>query len=180
MLNMALLPAKENKKLQMELRREYITESYSFFINDILSFLNNIDKSVVDITSHEVFLVLNKILLDNTFKYIVDKTPELFIKHIVNNTFSKDIYIRPYYVLDVLEKFNLCFEDRVDLEFIVNRKIQQYINYIYTSNASSYNICLTNLFEIMYQNFHYIDIIKYKFELYNDIQPILLYTCHQN
>jgi len=177
---MAFLPAKENRELQAELKLEYVKLDYVCFVNELLFYLNNRDPQLTVQICNNLLFVLNKILLDNLFRHIAYKTPERLMVLLANRTFSKDIYINPFYTSQIIEATGLYIEDKMEVENHINKKLQQYIDSIYMSNSDALNVCLMNMFNVMYQNFHHIDFSHFKFELLDYRQPMLLYTERQH
>lgn len=178
-LQMAFLSQKENRELQKSLKLEYARLDYVCFVNELLWSMNNSDSSRAVMMCDELLFVLNKILLDNIFRYVADKRMHDYMYLLAHRTFSKDIYINPFYVNQIIESTGIVLEDKTELENTITRKLQVYIDQIYTTNAESMNIPLLAVFETMYLNLQHINIGYYKFELMNYVQPILLYAERQ-
>lgn len=178
-LQMAFLSQKENRELQKSLKLEYARLDYVCFVNELLFSMNNSDSSRAIMMCDELLFVLNKILLDNIFRYVADKRAHDFMVLLAHRTFSKDIYVNPFYVNQIIECTGIQLEDKTELENTITRKLQVYIDQIYTTNAESMNIPLLAVFETMFLNLQHINIGYYKFELMNYVQPILLYAERQ-
>ena len=175
-MKVAFLSTKENVELQKALKMEYVRLDYVCFVNDILFRMNNHDATTTIKLCDELLFILNKILLDNIFRYIANRIPNNFLFLLSNNTFSKDIYVNPFYVSQIIDSTGLYIEDKTELENIITSKLQVYIDRIYMTNTDCLNILIMNVFDVMYRNLQHINISYYKFELMNYQQPILLYS----
>lgn len=175
----AFLSAQENRELQQALKLEYARLDYVCFVNELLFSMNKSDASIAVSMCDELLFILNKILLDNIFRYIANKAAHDFMVLLAHRTFSKDIYINPFYVNQIIDSTGLYIEDKTELENILTYKLQVYIDEMYCKNAESLNIPLMGVFDVMYRNLQHINIAYYKFELMNYVQPILLYTERQ-
>lgn len=176
MLKAFYLPSKENIGIQNELKVEYIKLEYLCFINEMLIELNNIEQANIQLLANNVYYVVDKILLDNLFRYVSTRTPERFIQLIRNNTFSEDIFINSFYAKQVLEGLDLAVWDEWDTEKIIKRKIEGFIRRIYQGNTERINSALMVMFNAMYEHFCHLDISYYKFEIVNSNKPVLLYA----
>jgi hypothetical protein len=174
----AFLTAKENRELQQALKLQYARLDYVCFVNELLFSVNNSNSSVAITMCDDLLFVLNKILLDNIFRYVVAKNTHGFMFLLAHGTFGKDIYINPFYVAQVLESTGVYIsdEDKTEIENKIIQKLQLYIDDMYSTNTDSLNVPLLGMFEVMFNNLQHINIGYYKFELMNYVQPILLYT----
>lgn len=175
----AFLSHKENRELQKALKLEYARLDYVCFVNELLFRMNNSDASVAVSMCDDLLFILNKVLLDNIFRYVAEKRTHDFMALLAHRTFSKDIYINPFYVSQIIESTGLYIEDKTELENHITRRLQLYIDQIYTTNAETMNVPLMGVFEAMFLNLQHLNIGYYKFELMNWVQPILLYTERQ-
>lgn len=179
-MQLVFLPKKENTEIQSVLKLECIKTNYIDLIDEITSFLNvhNSDTRTKFITENLIYII-NKILLDDIFKYVATKASNDFIRLVTNNTFTENIYINPFYILQLLDPINIPLENRLEVENMLNKKLQKYISYIYKNNKKL-DILILNMFNIMLNNFSHLNFIYYKFELYNSVQPILLFEENEN
>lgn len=175
----AFLSVKENRELQKELKLEYARLDYVCFVNELLFRMNNSNATIAVGMCDDLLFILNKVLLDNIFRYVAEKKTHEFMTLLAHRTFSKDIYINPFYVNQIIESTGILIEDKTELENHITYKLQTYIDQIYTTHAESLNVPLLGVFETMYLNLQHINIGYYKFELMNYVQPILLYTERQ-
>jgi hypothetical protein len=184
-----VLNIRENSELLKELFREYITESFVTQVKDIMyAVINkfNINFDIQHLSSLNIELlktsifIINKILLDNIFRYIVIKNINRFVHLINNNTFYMDIYINPFYtkqLIDVILKYiNLDENEIVSITHILNNKLLNIINQIYIDNSRFLNPVLLNLFNSLYDSLGFINVNYYKFELDQFNRPILIYS----
>lgn len=176
MLRAFYLPSKENIDIQNELKFEYIKLEYLCFINEMLFQLNNKEQANIQQLATNVYYVVNKILLDNLFKYIATRTPDKFIWLINNGTFCEDIYINSFYTKQVLERLDIEIADEGGAESIIRRMIEGYIRRIYAANTKRINAALLTMFDSMHAYFYYLNISYYKFEIVNNNQPVLFYA----
>ena len=179
-LQAAFLTVKENRELQQTLKLEYARLDYVCFVNELLFSMNTSDASIAVWICDDLLFMLNKILLDNIFRFIAMKIPHNFMVLLAHRTFSKDIYINPFYVNQIIEATGLYIEDKTEIENMIIRRLQLYIDEMYTKNAESMNVSLLASFDVMYRNLQHLNIGYYKFELMNYVQPILLYTERQH
>lgn len=193
MLKAAFLPEDENALLQKELRVEYIKMDYLCFINELMFFMRS-HPNFTQKVSYHVFLVLNKILLDNIFKHVTQKSSNIILHQLSHKTFSKDIFINNFYTNQLLEAGNVVFSteeslnDKHEIENGLSKMIYNYLDHIYTSNRDNLDTSILRMFEYMNNHLYFLNISYYKFELMDTRKPILLYTergphvfdqCHQ-
>jgi len=180
-LKAAFLSEEDNIALQIELKVEYIKLDYLCFIEELVAIMNA-DQSSTKCLANEMIYILNKIILDNIFKHVREKTPNIILNQIANRVFSSDLIVNNFYVNQILEAVNILFykeEDLIDkyeLENILSKKVYIYLNYLYDNNKGNIDNATIKLFEYMNSNFHFLDIFYYKFELMDFRKPILLYT----
>lgn len=167
-----LLPKEEFDSIQYILVKEYIKLDFICFVNELLFHAANKSDRDIELIAKNIVYVINKVLLDNVFKYITYKTPDKFIQLINNKNFSKDIDISIFYIKQVFEKTNIDLD--YETEHIINKKLIQYIDRLYTNNTEFFNEKLIGIFDYMYRHFGYLDVSYYKFELYELRQPMLL------
>lgn len=181
MLKAAFLPEDENALLQKELRVEYIKMDYLCFINELMFFMRS-HPSFTQKVSYHVFLVLNKILLDNIFKHVTQKSSDLILHQLSHKTFSKDIFINNFYTSQLLEAGNIAFPteesliDKHEIENGLSKMLYNYLDHVYTSNRDNLDTSILRMFEYMNNHLHFLNISYYKFELMETRKPILLYT----
>lgn len=193
MLKAAFLPEDENALLQKELRVESIKMDYLCFINELMFFMR-IHPNFTQKVSYHMFLVLNKILLDNIFKHVTQKSSNIILHQLSHKTFSKDIFINNFYTNQLLEAGNVVFSteeslnDKYEIENGLSKMIYNYLDHIYTSNRDNLDTSILRMFEYMNNHLYFLNISYYKFELMDTRKPILLYTergphvfdqCHQ-
>ena len=179
------LPEQHNREIQAILRQEYIRQGFFYFVEGICYVLwrgmtDSITEQLREKLCADVFYLINKILLDNTFKYIVSKNPDKFIYLISNKTFGHDLYISPFYVSQILELHSLTPDDLTEAENLIIKKLYYYIGDIYVRNEEHFAPVLFKLFEFMNERLHYILFSYYKFELIDGTKPILLYAEREN
>ena len=181
-LQAAFLTVKENVELQKALKLEYAKIDYACFVNEILFKMNNSNAAIALTMCDDLLFMLNKVLLDNIFRHVANRTPHLLLGLLANKMFGKDIYINPFYVSQIIEDTGIQIEDKTELENLITYRLQIYIDNIYVHNADVMNAAITAMFEVMYNNLQHINFGFYKFELMNYVQPILLYTerLHEN
>lgn len=175
-MNLAFLSDKENRALQKALKLEYARLDYVCFVNELLFRMNNSNASIAVSMCDDFLFILNKILLDNIFRYVANRNMHGFMILLANGTFSKDIHINPFYVAQIIESTGIYIEDKTELENELTRRLQIYIDQIYMSNREGMNPPLMEVFESMTRNLYHLNIQYYKFELMNYVQPILMYT----
>lgn len=178
-LQLAVLSAKENRELQKALKIEYARLDYVCFVNELLFRMGNSNSTVALTMCDDLLFILNKILLDNVFRHVVSKDSHTFMFQLAHRTFSKDIYINPFYINQIIESSGIYLEDKTELENELVRRLQTYLDDIYCNHAEALNIPLLAVFEMMFLNLQHINIGYYKFELMHFVQPMLLYTERQ-
>lgn len=175
MLKAVFLSEKPNVNIQKELRVEFIKTEYMSFMNNLLVNLNGAFNKGEEL-AYTVFLVLNKVLLDNLYKHIVQNSKSTLIHQIHSNTFTKDLYINSFYLNQIFETAELFLEDRQEIENNINKIISRYLDYVYQNNSDNLNRALFGMFEYMNNHLEYLNVSYYKFELMDFRKPILLYT----
>lgn len=180
MLQAFVLPAKENRAIQNELKTVYIKTDYICFINELLFYFRNYNNDNVPKLADNMFYVMNKLLLDNLFKYIASKNYDAFFNVINNKVFTKDLHINHFYINQLLEGLSVYIEDQHDAESYLIKRTAIYLDEIYTNNVESFNHSLFDMYEVMFRNLQHKDFSYYKFELMNQLQPILLFSEKQN
>lgn len=175
-LQLAVLSVKENRELQKALKIEYARLDYVCFVNELLFRMGNSDASISVTMCNDLLFILNKILLDNVFRHVVNKDPHSFMFLLAHRTFSKDIYINPFYLNQIIESTGIYLEDKTELENELTRRLQSYIDEMYCNHAEAMNVPLLSVFEMLYLNLQHINFGYYKFELMNYVQPMILYT----
>lgn len=175
----AFLSPKENIELQKALKIQYARLDYVCFVNELLFRMGNSNSNVALSMCDDFLFILNKILLDNIFRYVAEKNAHGFMMLLARGMFSKDIHINPFYVNQIIESTGLQIEDKTELENVLTHRLQVYIDDIYIANTEAMNIPLLGVFDAMFRNLQHIDFGYYKFELMNYVQPILLYTEQQ-
>lgn len=188
-MKLLVLNIKENSELLRELNREYVTENFIVQIEDIVNLLVdelNLDFNMIYTSNlngelYKAFIfVIDKIFLDNVFKYIALRNINIFIHLINNNTFNMDLYVNPFYtkqITDIVLKYiNANEEDIYSITNIINNKLSEIINNIYMNNNRFLNPVLLNLFNSLHDSLGYINIKYYKFELDQFNRPMLIYS----
>lgn len=179
-LQAAFMTPQENRELQKALKIEYAKLDYVCFVNELLFRMNNSNASIAMTMCNDFLFILNKVLLDNIFRYVATKDTHKFMTLLAHGTFSKDMYVSPFYVNQIIEASGIYLEDKTELENEIVRRLQVYIDDIYTKHVETLNIQLLAMFESMWRNFQHLNIAYFKFELMNYVQPILLYTEYEN
>lgn len=168
-------PDKENIDILKELRHEYITTDFLCFVNEVNFFISG-DANNIERLSSQIFYVMDKVILDNIFKYVANKQPEIFLHHVSNNLFSKDIYISNFYISQILQLSNIHPDHWFEFENGVRLMLFNYIDGFMTVNFHRYQVPIMQMFEVMLNNFLHMSLLHYKFELVNNIKPMLLFT----
>ena len=188
-MKLLVLNIKENSELLQELNRHCITDSFSGSIENLLSSMIcefDLDDNVIFTSglSGELYrpflLVMDKIILDNLFKYMVYNKVDNFINLINNNTLHMDLYINHFYtnqLIEVIEKhLNFTDEEKFSVEFIVKSKLQEILTNIYVYNTGLLNPVLMKLFDSLYDSVGHINFNYYKFELDQYHRPMIFYN----
>jgi hypothetical protein len=181
-VNLIFLPENQNNQLMQFLKTERAKLDYVCFVNELLFTMNNPDSTVALTMVNDLSFILNKVILDNVFRYVLSKNTHHFLALLAHRTFSKDIYINPFYISQVIEcsKVQLPEEDKTEIENLIRYRLQHYIDDIYTTNSESINVCLLDIFEMLTCNLGHLNVSYYKFELMDYRKPIILYTLRQN
>lgn len=174
MLKACFLPPAANRLLQTEMKA-YPTMSYICMVNDMMFHLQvdpNLCKAVLDAT----FNVMNKVILDNIYKYVNHNRADWLLHHVNHKTFMMDAHINVFYINQILEEAHIFIEDKTEVENYLARHLSRYLQEIYLANADRLNICILGLYEALTEKVGHLDCSYYKFELVNHHQPVLLYS----
>lgn len=172
---MALLPERENIQIQKCLNVEYNKLDYLCFVNELIFNINS-NGNKTNLAVNELLFIMNKIILDNIFKYVIYNNKNLLINLLSNRNFTKDVYINPFYTGQILELSEAIYEDKTEIENLLNKKISKYMDEIYLRNCDNLNMSIFDMFNFMENHLKYIPISYYKFELANTVKPILIYS----
>ncbi len=188
-MKLLVLNVNENSELLQELRREYVKDTFAGYVENMLSRLIcefDLDDNLVFTSGlsgdlyKNILFVVDKILLDNIFKYIVCKNVNNFINLVNNNIFHMDVYINHFYtrqLIEVIEKhLNFNDEEKDSVEAIIRYKLQEIIHNFYTYNTRFVNPVLMRLFDSLYDSVGHINFNYYKFELDQYNRPMIFYT----
>ena len=176
MLKMAFLCAKENLAVQREIKLEREKLDYVCFVNDLLFKLKAQNYQIVAGLCDDLLFVLNKIIIDNVFRYVHNKDGLSFINIISSRQFANYIFINPFYIDQVFDLISVHPDDKVEVENYFHAKLLSYIQSIYFNNSDTMNMALMDLYDSMLHSAGYLNIKYYKFELHNYYQPILMYA----
>lgn len=187
-MNLLVLNTNENSNLLNILYREYITDRFSEQVHNTIVTIQeelNADKEIISLLIDTIdfyktyVYVIDKIFLDNVFKYAVFRDTDTFIRLINNNTFSMDININPFYInqlVDVILKhINLTEEEVITVTYIITSSVMNIISQVYQNNAKFINYTLLNIFNYFFEFLGHINPKYYKFELDKFYRPILIY-----
>ena len=179
MLKAVFLPTTENLELQQVLKAEYLKPSYSVFTHEVLTILNIhpvIQRPIANAVIDTILFVINKIILDNVYRHVNGNSGNVLIQQLSNGNFSKDLYIHPFYLSQILEEAHINVEDKTELENLLSKGIFRYLDYIYTSNLEAFNIAILKVYEMLSIRASSLRVFSYRFELVDYKQPILIFT----
>lgn len=167
------LSREENIELQKQLRVDQLELEYLCFINELMFSLNTRCQHT-NYLRHTLLMIANKVFLDSLFSYVSTGTTEHLFALLANKTFTHNIQIRPGTAALILEAVDVPTpEDITELDNLVTKRLHYFINRLYQINPDEINAALIKLFEYMYQHFHKLDVLYYKFELMDLQQPML-------
>jgi hypothetical protein len=180
-LKCAYLPDTENLQLQEIMKREYLKIDYLCFVNEIMFYLKAPYENTM-LAANSLFFIINKILLDNVFKYTHTKNTTQLYELLQTKNFALDVYINPFYTTQFLEDtgIQVSLEDKCEVENVLTKRVYKYITDMYRNDPDNFNNIIIQLHEHMYNNFNFVNISYYKFELMNYRNPMLLYTEKNN
>lgn len=186
MLSVLYLPKEENNLLMRELSREYINDNYLTFMQLLVSDLIE-EKYINCVCTDELYsklgtklmYSLDKIILSDVYRYINQGDLNSILSMLENGQYSKNVYIFPHYINEVIrEIFNIdeMNVDYMSIEHILIRKLSYYIDKIYCSNTDKFNRILLSLVEMFYTHCMSFNIKTCRFELAPGNRPIMLFT----
>lgn len=188
-MKLLILNIKENSELLKELGRHYVADTYTSSIEQLIKRMSSefeLDRNLIQMSGltgdlyKSFLLVIDKVILHNIFKYMVDKDINKFINLVNNNTLHMDIHITHFYLnqlIEVVEKhLNLTEDEKYSLERILEFNLQKIINEMYVNNTRFLNPVLIKLFDSLCGSVGHINFSYYKFELDQYQRPMIFYN----
>lgn len=192
-MKLALLSNNENYELYEELKREFISESYyqhvEMILFDICQELQTDMSTIKDSDFHReatqtVILIINKVILDNVFKYITQSSISTFISLAERGMLGQDIFVNLFYarqISDILKKyFNVNEEELDSITSVLTDRLRYIINTMYCNNVSRYNEVIFRLLTNIHDIIRNIRFKYYKIELDQYYRPLIFYTEKDN
>jgi len=168
-----ILPYEENVELQKILVEEYDSYNFAISICELLQVAKCDYTKQAEIT--RVFLyTINKIILDNLVRYVVNKDTNRFITLLNNNTFQHDLYVNPIYldhINSIMIQDNMYQPEieRCTIKAIINN----IINMIHRTTDRIKQV-LFNLFNCIEKFLGNIYIKYYRVEVVNSYAPAII------
>jgi hypothetical protein len=175
MLKAAFLPETVNLPIRNQLKVEFVKVDYLCFVNEVMFYLRR-SPAETPTFAQRLMTVINKILLDNIFKHVIERSTHRLVSLLTNHTFHHDLFINTFYTNQILELVSVAPEDQCEVEHHLIRMLHGYLNRLYTTNRDNLDESIFTTYEYMNNHFQYLDISYYKFELADTVKPILLYT----
>lgn len=186
MLNVLYLPREENNLLMSELRYEYIQDNYLSFLKLLVSDLID-ERYITQICTDELYsklgvnmmYTLDKIILNDVYRYVSEGQLNNILCLIQNKQYSKNLYIFPRYIGEIIrEVFNIdeMSVDYISIENIFIKKINYYIDRIYCSNNDKFNDIILKLVEMFYTHCSSMNVRSCRFELAPGNRPVMLFS----
>ncbi len=186
MLNVLYLPKEENNILMKELSREYINDNYLSFMQLLVSDLIE-ERYINAVCTDELYsklgiklmYTIDKIILNDVYRYVGYNNLNGIINLIQSKQYSKNLYIFPHYINEVIREVFSIDEMNVDymsIENIFVKKLSYYVDRIYCSNSDKFNDILIKLVDMFYTHCISLNIKTCRFELAPGNRPIMLFT----
>jgi len=122
---------------------------------------------------------LNKIILNDIYRYINQGDLNGIITLIQSKQYSKNLYVFPHYVNEVIREVFHIDEMNVDYTSIENifiKKINYYVDRIYCGDSDNINDIILKLVDMFYTHCSCMNIRTCRFELAPGNRPIMLFT----
>lgn len=194
-MRVMILEKQQNLKLLRLLQQYYIREEY---IHKVIYFLNQI---YGELTEHYdqfnrqnftesqqcqqfssfIMFVMDKVILDNLFRYLHTNQIHQFITGINNQNLAMGFYINPFYSTQVMNEFSklgiyYSEDDDYAVNEMVSRLIYGLLIDVYKFYSNEINESLLELIHMLQETCLGIPISQYKFELDAHYNPMLLYA----
>lgn len=161
------------------LKREYIKLDYACTVNEIVFLLQIQDSSRVSPLLVGILEIMRRIILDNIFKYVVNKDANRFSMDIRTSLFPMDISISIHYIREVFEicdRTDIPVEDSQYFENRVHGILVKLITNFYYNELPYFNEAAVTIFDYLNTHFSKVNIGYYKFEVYRYVKPILMFS----
>lgn len=194
-MRVMILEKQQNLKLLRLLQQYYIREEYfyklSYFLNQIYGDLTgqydqfNHQRFTESVNCRQfssfVMFVMDKVILDNLFRYLHSNQIHQFIFGINNQSLAMDFYVNPFYSSQVMGEFsklgiNYSEDDDYEINEMVSRLIYGLLIDVSKHHTNEINESFLELISMFQDTCFGIPISQYKFELDANYNPMLLYT----
>lgn len=178
MIKAYVLPRESNKELIRALHRVYIREEFPRFTQRLSVILRS--PKILNVTfSRDLLLLINKIYLNNIYKYTDPNSISWFLQSLKNRQFGWELNIESYYIYDFfrpLMGMGVNDIDSLEIENTLAMELNSFLTEIYNSDSDSFNEIFIEVFETFQRYIPTKFIRVCKFDLTPNLAPLVFYT----
>lgn len=178
-MDACILPNRENAELCNLLRREFITTDYAQFLDSLVKTIHSVNGLSYDYISNQINVkfvsVANKLILDNTFQYVMSNNIDQGISLLSRRMFHHNLTVVPFYLTQISHDLVAKPDDQDEVESILVYYITRYLQSFFNKYYDELVVIITNTLMMLYSYIGQMGIKYGKFEIIEKDCPMLIY-----